>query len=142
MSRLSDIGLLVPAFRERLEEALKVTRGQGYKPLLWETLRSPGRAKELAAKGVGIVASMHTLGLAADVICLDHRWGCHEHHCSFFEAFGVNAEKLGLTWGGRWKRVDKPHVQLPPIRLQDKVRACDPEHLDTLCRAILAGEVR
>lgn len=144
--RLSDLGLLVPSFRERVEAVLKAVRGQGYKPLVWETLRSRERAVELVLRGKSKAKgglSMHCYGVAVDVVCLDHKWDCRRHHCGFFEALGVQAEDLGLTWGGRWpKLVDMPHLQVCPLRLQDKIRECASEHLDTLCRAILAGEVR
>ncbi len=29
-----------------------------------------------------------------------------------WQAFGACAEALGLTWGGRWKMADLPHVEL------------------------------
>lgn len=29
-----------------------------------------------------------------------------------WEAFGACAEALGLTWGGRWRMRDRPHVEL------------------------------
>lgn len=33
----------------------------------------------------------------------DHPW----------ELYGLTAESLGLTWGGRWKKlVDRPHIEL------------------------------
>lgn len=32
---------------------------------------------------------------------------------SAFRQFGLIAEKYGLVWGGRWKRMDMPHVELP-----------------------------
>lgn len=30
-----------------------------------------------------------------------------------WEAYGACAEALGLTWGGRWRLRDRPHVELP-----------------------------
>jgi peptidoglycan L-alanyl-D-glutamate endopeptidase CwlK len=30
-----------------------------------------------------------------------------------WETFGVKCEAHGLIWGGRWKMVDLPHVELP-----------------------------
>jgi hypothetical protein len=85
---------------------------------------------------------MHLYGIAADVTCGDHQWDCRRHQCAFYEALGIQAEDMGLTWGGRWKRVDLPHIQCVPVRFQDRVRKCPPDHLDTLCRAVLANEVR
>lgn len=30
-----------------------------------------------------------------------------------WELIGAEAERLGLEWGGRWKKPDRPHLQLP-----------------------------
>lgn len=29
-----------------------------------------------------------------------------------WELYGTKAEELGLTWGGRWKMQDKPHIEM------------------------------
>lgn len=39
----------------------------------------------------------------SDPFALTHPW----------EIFGASAERIGLLWGGRWKLVDRPHVELP-----------------------------
>jgi len=35
-----------------------------------------------------------------------------------WEKVGIEAERIGLEWGGRWpgKKRDLPHLQLPPLR--------------------------
>lgn len=154
MSRVSDIALLVPAFRERLEMALRAQKGQGYAPVLWETRRSRERAAEMVAHGKSKARgglSMHCYDIAADVICGAHQWSCRKHRCKFFEAWGANAEDAALTWGGNWDRDamagedgenDLPHVQAVPLRFQDRVRAMPAEHLDAFVRSVLMGLVR
>lgn len=154
---ISDIDLLVPAFRERLEATLKALRGQGYKPKVHETLRSIERAKALVEQGKSKVRgglSMHCYGVAADVICLNHGWQCRKHHCRFFETYGACAEDNGLTWGGNWDRDDRagedgendlPHTQaIPakPSRLQDKIRAMNADHVDAFVRSYFSGLVK
>lgn len=38
---------------------------------------------------------------------------------SIWSAIGAEAEKLGLEWGGDWKRfIDRPHVQLPGLTIK------------------------
>lgn len=144
--RLNDLGLLLPIVEERARMAIKATRGQGFGLIVWETERSKERAQHLVATGKSKAKgglSMHCYKCALDVVCETHKWDCRRHHCRFFETWGLNLEDVGMTWGGRWKGFpDMPHGQLPPVRLQDKIRSCPAEHLDTLCRAILAGEVR
>lgn len=145
MKPLNDLGLLVPAFRERLEAALKSLQGQGFHPHVHETLRSKERAARLVAEGKSKARggmSMHCYGCACDVICSDHNWDCARNHCKFFETLGMCAEDVNLTWGGRWPGiVDLPHVQAVPAipRLQDKIRTMAPEHVDTFLRTHFAG---
>jgi peptidoglycan L-alanyl-D-glutamate endopeptidase CwlK len=145
LSRLSDTGLLVPAFRERLERALLVVRGQGYSPVVIETLRSRDRAAELVKTGKSMAKdglSMHCYGVAADIICGDHQWDCRRHQCAFFDVLGAAAEDAGLTWGGRWKNlVDLPHIQAVPVRLQKAIREMDQPKIDDFVRQVLGGRV-
>lgn len=136
--KLSDPSFLQPAFRLKVEKLLVLMKGQGFRPLLWETIRSLERSRMLQARGVSKARggySMHCYGVAADIICLDHMWQCRRHHCKFFETLGKNAEDLGLVWGGNWDRDqrageegenDLPHVQLIPLRLQDRIRGMTP----------------
>ena len=144
MTLLSDTDLLVPAFAERLSASLRALRGQGYQPVVHETLRSFERAEALAKAGRGTPLSMHCYGLAADVVCGDHHWDCRRHHWAFFDTMGACAEDVGLTWGGRWRREDLPHIQAVPVRLQESVRAHRskrPAVLDKLVRDYLAGKL-
>lgn len=144
MSRLSDLDLLVPAFKERLLLVLHELRGQGYSPVVHETMRSMERAQKLVAEGKSKAKgglSMHCFGLAADVICGAHGWKCKANDCPFFAELGLAAERRGLTWGGRWRTlVDEPHVQAVPVRLQNDVRAMPAEQLDGYVRRLLSGQ--
>lgn len=124
-----DLDKLAPAFRVKVESLLEKLRGDGFAPLVWETYRSPERAKELAGKGRGIALSMHTLGLAVDIVDAKLRWNASPE---FWTALGRHAEALGLTWGGRFKRVDKPHVQAIPISLQNTVRSLSSQQIQAL----------
>lgn len=120
--RIDDPATLQPAFRAAVVSLLERLRSEGHEPVLHETYRSPARAAELSKKGTGIALSMHTLGVAADVICARHRWSCREHGCGFYDALGAAAESLGMTWGGRWRKRDYPHVQGIPVAVQARAR--------------------
>lgn len=140
----SSITLLHPLFRVKIERVLAAMKGQGYKPVLWETYRTLERSRMLQARGVSKARggySMHCYGIAADIICMDHMWKCRKHHCQFFDALGKNYEDQGITWGGNWDRDqragedgenDLPHGQLVPARpaIQDQVRKLSKEALD------------
>ena len=65
-----------------------------------------------AADGTAGTKSKHQSGTAADCCFLvagvptwDGPW----------EEYGTAAEDEGLVWGGRWKKPDRPHVELPAL---------------------------
>jgi len=130
---------LQPAFRARVQELLANMRARGFDPLVWETYRDPARGEKLNAKqgGVLVGASMHCLGLAADIVDAKRRWAAPD----FFTALGEEAERIGLVWGGRFKNPDgsegrdRPHVQAIPIEAQQAARTLTTAaELDALAR--------
>lgn len=121
--RADDVELLLPAFREVAKRLLERLHARDFEPVPRDTLRSRTEAAANARKGTGITDSMHCYGVAMDVICGAHGWACPAKGCAFFEALGEEAEKLGLTWGGRWRRRDLPHVQAVAVFDQGRIRA-------------------
>lgn len=111
---------LIPSFAAKVETLFQRMRVLGFEPMLWEGYRSPERAAELAARGVGVATSMHCYGAAVDIVERTKLWSAP---ASFWSALGEEAEALGLTWGGRFTRADKPHVQAVPVREQAALRA-------------------
>ena len=68
----------------------------------------PGRRVTNARGG----QSWHNYGLAIDIVFI--RGGKADWNGPW-EAIGVIGERLGLTWGGRWKRLpDRPHFEWHP----------------------------
>jgi len=131
-----DLNKLVPAFRERVVALLLRMQARGFDAMVWEAYRSPERAKQLAAKGVGIALSMHCLGVAVDIVSASKRW---KAPATFWEALGEEAEACGLTWGGRWRRVDLPHVQAVSVGEQAAARRMKPDKLAAFVARRLAG---
>ena len=115
-----DPSKLLPPFAAKVEALFQALRARGFDPLLWEGYRSPERAQALSDRGSGIKLSLHCLGAAADIIHAEDYWQASE---AFWDALGEEAESLGLTWGGRWKRRDLPHVQALPVRDQNRFRS-------------------
>jgi len=121
----SSLEKLVPSFRVKVLELLQRMRGLGFRPVVFETYRSPSRAAELAAKGTGVALSQHTLGLAVDILDAEKMWDAPR---VFWDALHRNALELGL---GRIKRRDVngnldwdlPHVQALPGAYDAKMRA-------------------
>ena len=123
---------LDPEFRSKLDQLVKALEARGYKPWIYETIRTQARQDWLYASGRTrpgpIVTDVreptdkgHGAGKAADII--DGRphptrkgqrvgWGswtgdpgddeAAEMAADYFQAQGEEAERLGLVWGGRW----------------------------------------
>lgn len=124
-----DLGLLVPAFRARIEVLIERMQARGFDAMVWETVRSFERAAMLQKRGTGGYSGpdkpgMHALGLAVDIISRSKKW---DAPAAFWTALGEEVARLGLTWGGHWTRVDKPHVQAVPVDRQAYVRKLAPE---------------
>lgn len=143
--RSDDINLLLPTWREKVRE-LMVRMGElGFKPVLFDGLRTAEEALKNAAKGTGIANSMHLYGCAADLICDVHGWSCHAAGCNFYRVLGAEAEAMGMVWGHRIKPGDYPHVQGVAKAKQNAMRAfgVGPEHAgerDAMVRAHFAGK--
>lgn len=60
--------------------------------------------------------SAHNFGLAVD-LCrdghLDRRGLQPDWRPESYDLLGEEAEKVGLVWGGSWRKPDRPHVQWP-----------------------------
>lgn len=137
MKLCSDLAELSPAFRAAVEHLLAQLRAAGYEPVLHETYRTPERAAALAEGGSGIAQSMHCLRIAADVVCARHGYDCGKHGCDFYQRLGATAERLGMTWGGRWPKRDFVHVQAVPLAVQHQARRSTPAEVDQLAAEYL-----
>jgi peptidoglycan LD-endopeptidase CwlK len=109
-------------FRQRLLLAYRLMREEhGYEMALIEGYRSPERQAALVSMGPHVTnaaawQSYHQHGLAADsafmragklVISERDPWAAKG-----YELYGEVAQRVGLTWGGRWQNADLGHVEL------------------------------
>jgi hypothetical protein len=144
MKRVSDPAELLPAFRVGVAQLLERMRAAGHEPVLHETYRSPERAAALIEQGRSKIAkgalSMHTLRIAADIICARHQWSCGKEGCDFYTRLGSAAEHLGMTWGGRFPARDLVHVQAIPVAVQQRARRSTPAELERLVAAHLSAK--
>jgi hypothetical protein len=112
----SDMGRLLPGFREQVEALVADMRGAGFDPRVYETWRSPERVAMLVAKGVGSKNSVHPYGIAADIIDAKLLWNAK---AAFWTNLTTFAEARGLTSGARFSKLhDLPHVQGIPVSAQ------------------------
>lgn len=64
--------------------------------------------------------SNHNYGLAVDLVPFNNGVPNWNAPLGVWATIGSEAEKLGLEWGGDWKKfVDKPHVQLPGMSVAE-----------------------
>jgi peptidoglycan L-alanyl-D-glutamate endopeptidase CwlK len=64
--------------------------------------------------------SNHNYGLAVDLVPFNGGQPNWNAPLGVWTTIGSEAEKLGLEWGGDWKKfVDKPHVQLPGMSIAE-----------------------
>lgn len=136
-----DITLLPSAMQSRVQTLMDRMTAQGFKPVLFDGMRTSAEAAKNAAKGTGIKHSMHELGLASDVICDEHGWTCAQHGCKFYTKLGAEAKALELVWGGYFPSVDQPHVQAVLVADQDEARATKPEDRNALIEAFFAKRI-
>lgn len=118
-----DINLLLPSFKARVECVLKEMKARGFQPCLRDTRRTKLEAERNAAKGTGIVDSIHCYDAAADIICNVHGWDCTKFKCNFFLILPQVAELAGCYSGVRFTKVDAPHFQAIPVGKQNELRA-------------------
>lgn len=148
MTVCRDLDKLDPTFRAKVDILLERMIAAGWKPLVWETYRSPERGAELQKRGVSKngALSMHTLCLAVDIVDGDRYnvtknkdvpesyWVAPAKFWADLEDFAID---LGLTrifkqgtkhvaGDGDSESWDKPHVQAIAISEQNKVRAMTP----------------
>jgi hypothetical protein len=128
-----DLDLLLPSFRLKVDLLLTGMRASGYDPIPFDTFRTKMEAAKNAASGKGIINSMHEYGAAVDIICGKNGW----NNPAFFNELGRQAEALGLTWGGRFSKVDKPHVQAIPVKNKNRLRTIPEDQRDAFVSNIL-----
>lgn len=115
-----DWNKLNPRFTQAILQVLARLRERGYAFALLEGYRSPERQDKLADLGNHVTnarafQSKHQYGFAADLAPLrEGRLVISERDpwaMQAYTALGEEAEKAGLTWGGRWWFKDYGHLE-------------------------------
>ena len=132
--RIAQLETCAPAFAEAVKSVLAAMYGAGWYGFVFESMRTDERQRWLYGfgrewdDGRGNVTNVpsaktgwHFYGLAADIVQDDKTpWNAPP---AFWRTLGDAAEAHGLKWGGRWKRVDLPHVQWGKCRVSPSPRA-------------------
>lgn len=75
-----------------------------------------------AAPGTSMHEPWPVLGLAADLCYAFDDPYKEEDHTLTWDEIGALAERAGLTWGGRFKHPDRPHVQWTGVHTETQIR--------------------
>lgn len=127
--RQDDITLLLPSFQPEVQAVLDHMTGLGFKPVLFDGLRTPEEALKNEANGKGKANSIHIYGAAADVICDEHGWSCAQKKCKFYTKLVGVVRSRGLVTGADFHdkqgrpKVDQPHFQAVLPKDEAKMRA-------------------
>lgn len=114
---LTRLQSLQPSLRPILTQLLERAEEAGIPVELVQGYRSPDEQTALYTSGKGVtnapaLLSYHNYGLAADVVPKAYltlpNWNPDG---PLWDKLGPIGESLGLSWGGRWGKPDKPHFE-------------------------------
>lgn len=118
---MRGIDKLIPEARAEAESFLQQCNYWGLNILITDTLRTKEEQDALYAQGRTASGNIVT---SCKYPYSMHNWGCAWDFCrnvkgkeyydgdGFFEKVGQIAEDMGLTWGGNFRKPDRPHIQL------------------------------
>lgn len=117
-----------PELVKRVERLIANLAQLGHDVRVHQSLRTDDEQNALYAKGrtkpgkkvtnAKAWQSNHNYGLAVDLVpFINGQFTWQPIH--IFQLIGREAKKLGLEWGGDWKAVDMPHVQLKGLSIKE-----------------------
>jgi hypothetical protein len=109
---ITDLNSLHPFFRDRVIELIDACRRKGIELAIVETYRTPSKQHEYKSMGKkytssGAGKSKHQYGLAIDLVPIVDSIAVWDN-ATLWRKIGVTGEKLGLRWGGRWRKPYDP----------------------------------
>jgi D-alanyl-D-alanine carboxypeptidase-like protein len=97
-------------FTLMVAELIRWAYDQGFELTFGEAYRTPEQAILNAAKGTGVMNSLHTKRLAIDLnLFID---GNYQSSTEAYRPLGEKWESMGGAWGGRFVREDGNHFSL------------------------------
>jgi len=109
---IADLSALHPFFRDRIIELINICKNKGIELAIVETYRTHAKQHEYKTMGKkytssGAGRSKHQYGLAIDVVPIVDSVAVWDN-AALWRKIGVAGEKLGLHWGGRWRKPYDP----------------------------------
>jgi hypothetical protein len=112
MPMITELSALHPYFRDQIIELINRCQEQGITIAVVESYRTHAKQNEYKTMGKkytrsGAGKSKHQYGLAVDVVPIVDSVAVWDN-VALWKKVGITGEKLGLRWGGRWKRPYDP----------------------------------
>jgi len=112
MPMIVELDALHPYFRDKITQLIKTCKGQGIELAVVESYRTHAKQHEYKSMGSkytrsGAGKSKHQYGLAVDLVPIVDSVAVWDN-IALWKKIGVTGEKLGLRWGGRWKKPYDP----------------------------------
>jgi peptidoglycan L-alanyl-D-glutamate endopeptidase CwlK len=112
MSMINDLDALHPYFRDKVSQLIVECRKKGIQLAVVETYRTHAKQNEYKIMGRKYTnstggKSKHQYGLAVDVVPVVDSVAIWDN-VALWKKVGAIGEKLGLRWGGRWKKPYDP----------------------------------
>ena len=112
LSMIADVQALHPYFRDQILELIKQCKANGIELAVVESYRTLAKQHEYKSMGKkytssGAGRSKHQYGLAIDVVPMVDSIAVWDN-VALWRKVGTVGEKLGLRWGGRWRKPYDP----------------------------------
>jgi hypothetical protein len=112
LAMISDVSALHPFFRDKVSALIMACKAKGIELAVVETYRTHAKQHEYKTMGKkytssGAGKSKHQYGLAIDVVPVVNNEAVWDNTI-LWRKVGMVGEKLGLRWGGRWKKPYDP----------------------------------
>jgi hypothetical protein len=109
---ITDLRALHPYFRDRITQLINICKTKGIDLAVVETYRTHAKQHEYKTMGKkytssGAGRSKHQYGLAIDLVPIVDSVAVWDN-LALWRKVGIAGEKLGLSWGGRWKKPFDP----------------------------------
>lgn len=112
MPMINDLRALHPYFRDKITKLIAECKKQGIELAVVESYRTHAKQNEYKVMGKkytssGAGRSKHQYGLAVDIVPIVDSVAMWDNKQLWLKV-GVVGEKLGLRWGGRWRKPYDP----------------------------------
>lgn len=109
---ITELNALHPYFRDKIMELIQVCKSKGIELAVVESFRTRSKQNEYKSMGKkytrsGGGSSKHQYGLAVDLVPIIDSVAVW-NNTVLWRKIGVAGERLGLRWGGRWKKPYDP----------------------------------